>query len=66
MNSALRDTLQFNIDEYGDNWRAYYATAEVAYYQQYGKLPDWKCFIDRIDTVNDSLVIVHSDVKTVL
>jgi hypothetical protein len=59
--SEYRDTLQICIESYGDNWQAYYAASEIAYYYEHGELPDWSTFIQCIERYEGGHLIVHRD-----
>lgn len=57
------DNLITLISSYGDHWQAYYAAAEIAYYEEHGKLPEWACIIERIEDVGGNLLYIHHDRK---
>jgi hypothetical protein len=59
--NKYRDELRTCIQIYGDNWKAYYAVAEYAYWYEHGKLPEWACFVEAVDVVNGGAVFVHRD-----
>jgi hypothetical protein len=59
------DTLKTLIEQYGDNWRAYYAAAEIAYFYEHGKLPEWAAFIDSIEEHARGDLIIHRDPENV-
>ena len=67
LNSEHVDLLKTCIEIYGDSSAALYASAECVYAQEHGgKLPNWACYIERVDIVNDSYIFVHKDRSKVL
>lgn len=37
------------------------AAAELDYYDVFGELPEWACYIEGVVIENDSLIIIHRD-----
>ena len=52
------DTMQRVYDEPERNLQSAY---EVAFYHEYGTLPDDNVIIERVEQVGDSLMFVHFD-----
>lgn len=66
MMTDYRDELRTCIQIYGDNWQAYYAAAEYAYFYEYGNLPEWTCFLQEVVSENGGFVFVHRDTSKVM
>lgn len=57
LEKGLRDTLD---SIYTHKWQRLYCAAEIAYFEMYNNLPEWGCFIDRIERDgNGNLIIAH-------
>ena len=61
VNCEQADALRTCIEAYGDNWQAYYAAAEYAYYEANKALPEWGIFLETVEEVNGGYIFVHRD-----
>lgn len=59
--TAYADDLITCIGVYGDNWQAYYAAAEYAYFHEHKRLPEWGCYLQEVEEVNGSYIFIHRD-----
>lgn len=46
---------------WGHNITALMAAAEITYYEEYGKLPEWAVVYERIEIVNDARLYIAAD-----
>lgn len=58
---AQKDALNTALDCYGDTWRAYRSAYELAYYDEFGRLPDDAIVIERIEEYPEGRLIIHAD-----
>lgn len=56
-----RNNLITCLESFGDNWQAFYAMAEIAYWELHRELPEWAIFIERIERYPGGDLIIHRD-----
>lgn len=65
LNCEQSDNLRNALACYGDTWRAYRVAYEMAYYNEFKRLPDDAVVIERVEVFGDSLLIIHADPQNV-
>lgn len=60
-NCSQKDTLNTAFSAYRDTWRAYRAAYELAYYDQFHRLPDDAIVIERVEEYPAGNLIIHAD-----